>query len=344
MEKGYMSRAKSPRAAARSLGFDPEKIRAFGKACRLARNYFNGGIPPEGAESWEDDPNYQSGWGLKLADVQFFTGVPISSISEVENHASYTIGFDTAASLAAWYYGNSKNKALLTPWMGILGAAETFLSPNEELVQRTQVANSRDAISVVDEVKNDILLRGENPVDRPPVSQALIDSVEYLIREYARLIEAPEESAIRASRLPVAELNRLRAWLSQKGEAIAEEEAVAKHDEYREFWQLYDAYADGFGKDLDKEDLVVKISQDISVEEDLVRVLVYSDDAEYCDQFDYDDPVQHFLDRWKYHNIRRLMAVLKDPETGKGITHKRMEEVLGVKLNAPRAKKTRANS
>lgn len=183
-----MSRAKSPRAVTRSLKFDVDKIKSFGRACRQARTYFNGGNPKEGVD-YENDPDYQVNWNLTMADVQYHTGVPISSVSEVETKATYTIGLDTAASLTAFYYANSKNGYLLEPWIYIVCYAEAFLNPDEDLVKKNELAKYETAISVIERLKKRGSPKESTYINSsPPASiEDLLKSVDYLRMELEKL-------------------------------------------------------------------------------------------------------------------------------------------------------------
>lgn len=203
-----MSRAKSPRAAKRVLGFDKEKIREFGKRCRAARQYFYGGKPSESLDASED-PAYQSSWNLIMQDCSTQIGVPISTISEIENHAAYTIGLDSAMSLAVFLWLNSKNGHLLDGWMApehLLMLDETFVKKNEasgfKPISLDVLASTRQfsALSVDDS-------QGASPFIP---SKEFVLAVEFLLSDWARLTESSINSAVKASKLPSSELDQLR--------------------------------------------------------------------------------------------------------------------------------------
>lgn len=348
-----MARARSPRAALRGLGFDKDKIKAFSKAARLARQYFNGGKPGPEIERSEDDPNYQAGWNFNQQDLSHHTGIPIATVSEMENHASYTLGLDSVASMTRFLYRNSKNGELLKPFLGIGYCTESLLRVSDEIVSRNKAAGF---VPISEPLKGDdpLCSSRQSVIDtetsiHSPVSQEFIAAVEFLLQDWGRLTESGVQTAIKASKFPVEELGELKSKLAiskPETESAQNEDNEVRHADYDYFWRVIDSYLERVidsylessskGRRPSRKTLVKRVSDRLGVSEDLVEILVFSDSPGHPA---YEDPISMLKEQWTVSDYKKLLVELKDPDTQEPLTLGELSTALGIDLSKRSSKK-----
>jgi hypothetical protein len=180
----------------------------------MARQYFLGGAPPIAAIG-EDDPVFTADYTLIMHDLSTHTGVPISSISEIENHVSYTLGLDTVCSLVAFLYLNSKNGHLVEPWVELAKEAIAVLSVNESIRTINQQSGYRPVTDVLEASPTEEVAHSGTIAENIP-SREFVAAIDFLLNEWGRLTDSSPQVAAKAAKLPVDELEKFRLKLQEQ--------------------------------------------------------------------------------------------------------------------------------